>query len=81
MADVLIRDLDPQLKRRLQERARAHGRSLSEEAKEIIRDKLSGKADQRKLGTEMLNMIRPEDRGDDLDFEYRGEMPKPPDFE
>ena len=81
MADVLIRDLDPQLKRRLQERASAHGRSLSEEAKEIIRDKLSEKVDQRKLGTEMFNMMRPEDRGDDLVFEYRGEMPKPPDFE
>jgi plasmid stability protein len=81
MADVLIRNLDPQLKRRLQERARTHGRSLSEEAKEIIRDKLSEKADQRKLGTEMFEMIRPEDRGDDLVFEYRGEMPKPPDFE
>jgi plasmid stability protein len=81
MADFLIRDMDPQLKRRLQERARTHGRSLSEEAKEIIRDKLSEKADQRKLGTEMFNMIRPEDRGDDLVFEYRGEMPKPPDFE
>jgi plasmid stability protein len=76
MADVLIRDMDPQLKRRLQERARAHGRSLSEEAKEIIRDKLSEEADQRKLGTEMFNMMRPEDRGDDLVFEYRGEMPK-----
>jgi plasmid stability protein len=81
MADVLIRDMDPHLKRRLQERARMHGRSLSEEAKEIIRDKLSEKADQRKLGTEMLNMMRPEDRADDLVFEYRGEMPKPPDFE
>jgi plasmid stability protein len=63
--------MDPQLKRRLQERARTHGRSLSEEAKEIIRDKLSEKADQRKLGTEMFNMMRPEDRGDDLVFEYR----------
>jgi plasmid stability protein len=81
MADVLIRNLDPQLKRRLQERARTHGRSLSEEAKEIIRDKLSEKVDQRKLGTEMFNMMKPEYRGDDLVFEYRGDMPKPPDFE
>jgi plasmid stability protein len=71
MSDRLIRNVKPQLNRRLQERARTHGRSLSEEAKEIIRDKLSEKADQRKLGTEMFNMIRPEDRGDDLVFEYR----------
>jgi antitoxin FitA len=80
MADVLIRNLDPKLKRRLQERARTHGRSLSEEAKEIIRDKLSEKVDQRKLGTEMFNMMKPEYRGDDLVFEYHGDMPKPPDF-
>jgi plasmid stability protein len=76
MADVLIRNMDPQLKRRLQERARSHGRSPSEEAKEIIRGKLSETADQRKLGTEMFNMMRPEDRGDDLDFEYPAGMPK-----
>jgi plasmid stability protein len=80
MADFLIRDMDPKLKRRLQESARAHGRSLSDEAKDIIREKLIEKPDQRKLGTEMFNMIRPEDRGDDLVFEYHGEMPKPPDF-
>ena len=80
MADFLIRDMGPKLKRRLQERARAHGRSLSDEAKDIIREKLIEKPDQRKLGTEMFNMIRPEDRGDDLVFEYHGEMPKPPDF-
>ena len=78
MADVLIRDIDPQLKRCLQERARTHGRSLSEEVKEIIRDQLSEKADQRKLGTEMLNMIRPEDRGDDLAREYQAGTPKRP---
>jgi plasmid stability protein len=80
MADFLIRDMDAQLKRRLRERAREHGRSLSDEAKDIIREKLIEKSDQRKLGTEMFKMIRPEDRGDDLVFEYHGEMPKPPDF-
>jgi plasmid stability protein len=80
MADFLIRDMDPKLKRRLQDSARAHGRSLSDEAKYIIREKLIDKPDQRKLGTEMFNMIRAEDRGDDLVFEYDSEMPKPPDF-
>jgi plasmid stability protein len=71
MADVLIRDVDPQLMRRLQERARTHGRSLPEEVKAIIRDKLNEKVDRRRLGTETFNMIRPEDRGDDLVFEYQ----------
>jgi hypothetical protein len=29
----------------------------------------------------MFDSILPEDRGDDLVFEYRGDLPKPPDFE
>ncbi len=37
MANLLVRDIDPMLKRQLAERARAHRRSLSEEAKASIR--------------------------------------------
>jgi hypothetical protein len=37
--------------------------------------------DHRGLGTMMMELVRPEDRGDDLVFEYRGEFSKPPDFE
>jgi hypothetical protein len=33
------------------------------------------------MGTYLYSLIRDEDRGDDLVFEYRGDMPKPPDFE
>lgn len=37
MPDLLIRDLDAPLHRRLKARARAHGRSLALEAREILR--------------------------------------------
>lgn len=80
MADLLIRDLDPALERELETRARAHQRTLSEEALSAIRAGL--RAPRRKLGTEMMNLIRPEDRGDDLDFELPPSAPlQPPDFE
>lgn len=81
MTDLLIRRIPTGVKRRIEERARAHRRSLSAEAIAMLQQSLANSDDERKLGTEMLNMIRPEDRGDDLVFEYRGEMPKPPGFE
>jgi plasmid stability protein len=81
MTDLLIRNIDPGLKRQLEERARQHRRSLSEEAKMLLRMGLDVPGDRRKLGTEMFNLIRPEDRGDDLIFEVPGEFPEPPDFE
>jgi plasmid stability protein len=80
MSDLLIRRIPAGIKRKIEERARAHRRSLSAEAISMLQQALITPGDDRKLGTEMFNMIRPEDRGDDLVFEYRGEMPKPPDF-
>ena len=81
MTDLLIRNIDPDLKRQLEERAREHRHSLSEEAKRVLHAGLSVPEERRKLGTEMFNLVRPEDRGDDLIFEAHGEFPEPPDFE
>lgn len=81
MTDLLIRNIDPELKRRLEERARQRKRSLSEEAKMLLRIGLKMPEEPRKLGTEMFNLVRPEDRADDLIFEVRGKFPEPPDFE
>ena len=78
MTDLLIRNIDPRLKRLIEKRARQNGKSLSEEAKILIR---KGLGDDRKLGTEMVNLVRPEDRGDDLVFEYSEPISRPPDFE
>jgi plasmid stability protein len=81
MTDLLIRDIDTQLKRQIEERAQKHGQSLSDEAKALIRKGLNEAKQDRKLGSEMFDSILPGDRGDDLVFEYRGTLSKPPDFE
>ena len=85
MADLLIRNVESELKRQIEERAQAHRRSLSDEAKLLIRKGLLEPkvelASDRKLGTAMMELIRPEDRGDDLIFEVPGEIREPPDFE
>jgi hypothetical protein len=81
MSDLLIRNIDPHLKRQLEESARAHHRSLSEEARLLLKSALLQPAAPRKMGTELFNLIPPEYRGDDLVFEIPGEIRKPPDFE
>jgi plasmid stability protein len=81
MADLLIRNIEPRLKKRIEEKARKHGHSLSHEAKELLRRALAAPEDNRKLGTWMFESVRPEDRGDDLVFEVPGGMSTPPDFE
>jgi plasmid stability protein len=69
------------LKRKIEERARAHRHSTSAEAIALLRQALVDPSNEHKLGTELFNLIRPEDRGDDLVFEYPGEMSEPPDFD
>ena len=70
MTDLLIRNIEPQLKREIEKAARKRRQSLSAAAQVLIRRGLAVAPGQRKLGTELFNMIRPEDRGDDLMFEY-----------
>jgi hypothetical protein len=81
VTDLLIRKIDPKLKRELEKRARTHGRSLSDEAKSLINGALRRPEPPKKMGTWLFNLLPAEYRGDDLVFEYRGEFPKPPEFE
>jgi antitoxin FitA len=81
MADLLIRDIETRLKRRLQESARRNNRSLSDEAKLLLRRALSIGTDDRKLGTLMSQLLPPESRSDDYVFEVPGKVSRPPDFE
>jgi plasmid stability protein len=81
MPDLLVRDIDDDLKRLIEDRARSHRRSLSDEVKALLRERLVQTHDGRKLGSEMFNLVRPEDRGDDLVFEIPGEASPPPDLE
>ena len=81
MADLLIRHIEPELKRQIEERANAHRRSLSEEAKSLIRRALAGQRGDLKLGTALSSLIAPEDWGEDLVFGTSEPVRAPPDFE
>jgi plasmid stability protein len=81
LTDLLIREIDPELKEALKERARAHGRSLSDEVKAVLDDALRRPEPPKKMGTWMASLVRPEDRGDDLVFEIPGDIGEPPNFE
>src|ERR1700754_4058096 len=81
MTDLLIREIDPELKAALKERARAPGRSLSEEAKAMLRRGLAEPASPGGLGTRLFSMLPDEFRGDDLVFEVPSGPLEPPDFE
>lgn len=81
MTDLLIRNIDPDLKRLLEERAKTHKQNLSEEAKSLIRKGLTLPEEGVKLGTWLFNLVPSEFRTDDLTFEYEGPESPPPDFE
>jgi plasmid stability protein len=81
MSDLLVRKVPPRMKRELKARARAHGRSLSEETKLVIEKGLRAREPEMNMGDWLFNLVRPEDRGDDLVFEYPDNFPKPADFE
>ncbi len=54
MAQLIVRNLDEDVKRRLQERARQHGRSTEEEVRSILRQVvLADEADDVPLGTRL----------------------------
>lgn len=80
MANLLIRDIDPTLKRQLTERARTHRHSLSDEAKALIRRGLAAQPRGVGMGTRLFSMVPDEWRGDDLVFESPRDMPEPAEF-
>ena len=81
MSDLLIRNMTARMKRQLQERARANGRSLSEEATLLLGKALSTREPEQNLWDWMRNLVSPEHRGDDLVFEYPDDIPKSADLE
>lgn len=59
MAQLLVRNLDDRLKGRLQRRAKRHGRSMEEEAREILRNALREEdSAQGGLGSEIAQLFR-----------------------
>jgi plasmid stability protein len=72
MAQVIVRNLDEDVKARLQARAARHGQSMEEEIRDILRDAVKGDdAAPPPLGTHIARLFRglgldtpiPEQRG------------------
>ena len=58
MAQILVRNVEDQVKGRLQHRAKRHGRSMEAEAREILRDALKAEdAPKRGLGSEIVALF------------------------
>jgi plasmid stability protein len=83
MAQLVVRNLDDDIKRRLQRRARGNGRSMEEEVREILRRSVQSEgADARGLGTRIADRfakigLRP---GEEIE-ELRSGAPRPAEFE
>jgi plasmid stability protein len=59
MAQVIVRNLEDAVKRKLQRRAAKHGRSMEEEVREILRDAVKDERTSRKgLGTRIAERFR-----------------------
>ncbi len=81
MADLLVRDISPELERRIKERASQNKRSLSAEAKDLLRRGLIEPEPQQKMGTFLYGLLDERYRGDDLVFERNDLVSPPPNFE
>jgi plasmid stability protein len=83
MAQLLVRNLEEQVKGRLKRRAKRHGRSMEEEAREILRNALrEEETPKRGLGSEIVALFS--GSGVYLDepiAEIRGMRMEIPDFE
>lgn len=81
MADLLIRNIEAELKSLIEQRAHEHRRSLSAEAKALLRKALSAPSKPVKMGTLIFSLLEEKYRGDDLVFERNDLVSPPPNFE
>lgn len=79
MASITIRNLDDGLKRRLRVRAAEHGRSMEEEAREILRQAVGTATGPRDLG-QTIHARFAAIGGVELALSKRGPMREPPSF-
>jgi plasmid stability protein len=81
MAAITIRNVDDSLKKRLRMQAAAHGRSMEEEARDIIRSALSQEpVRSENLGSALHELFKPYGGGE-LDIPEREPMREPPRFD
>lgn len=79
MASITIRNLDDRLKRQLRVRAAEHGRSMEEEAREILRQAVGAGAVSRDLG-QAIHRRFAAIGGVELELPERGPMRETPEF-
>ena len=58
MASITIRNLEESTKRKLKVRAAVHGRSMEQEAREILKSALRQKSKKPKTGADLAEAIR-----------------------
>ena len=59
MAQLIVRDIEDEVKAKLQRRAKRHGRSMEEEVREILRDATKAETTSGKgLGMEIASLFR-----------------------
>lgn len=81
MAQILIRQLDEDVKARLQQRARLHGRSTEEEVREILRNAVRGTDEPpAKLGSRIAARFERIGLQQDI-AELRGQPVRPAEFD
>jgi plasmid stability protein len=80
MASITIRNLDDDIKRRLRVRAAEHGRSMEEEARDILRQVIGQPSSPRNLGLAIHNRFAAIG-GIDVPTPQRSPMRPAPDFE
>ncbi len=79
MAQLVVRNLESSVKAKLQRRAKRHGRSMEEEAREALRNAVNSEEAGAGLGTEIARLF--EGIGLDSEIvELRGHAIKPVDF-
>lgn len=82
MAQLVVRNIEPEVKSKLQSRAKRHGRSMEEEVREILRDATRKDASDRSgLGTRIASHFRKIGlrKGEEIP-ELHGFTLEPPDF-
>ena len=81
MAQLLVRQIDEDVKRRLQERARRHGVSMEQEARTILRAAVLADAEPEVgLGTRIAELFRGIPDNDEPIPEFPRQPFKPVDF-
>lgn len=80
MAQILVRNLENQIKERIERRARRHGRSMEAEAREILRDALKDEERGVGMGTEIAALFTGIGLEEEIP-EQRGHAVKPARFQ